>query len=217
MKKDPDPDPYLWLMNPDPYPGGQQHNVYASGSGTLSTTIPTQGGDGDVFSSCPVVGLEGVGGGGEACTLITTVLWLLRDFLSFKNDVNVVSKSNKQKNLKVTNENSRIQVPDLLNRGTDPHQNVTDPQHWFRNFHLYELFTDEAALSLSLKLSLWLPKVEMEICSASARFSAWRVWVEEARQALILGYCHISCSTPSHSARTESQNHGPNIYKDTKP
>ncbi len=33
-------------------------------------------------------------------TLIPTVLWLLYDFLSFKNDVNVASKSNKQKNLK---------------------------------------------------------------------------------------------------------------------
>ncbi len=124
-------------------------------------------------------------------------------------------KKNKQKNLKVTSKNSRIQVPDLLNRGTDPHQNVTDPQHWFWDFHLYELFTDEAALSL--KLSLWLPKVEMEMCSARALFSAWRVWVEEARLALILGYLLISSSTPSHFARTESQNHGPNIYKDTKP
>jgi hypothetical protein len=31
-------------------------------------------------------------------TLIPTVLWLLLDFLSLKNDVNVPSKSNKQKN-----------------------------------------------------------------------------------------------------------------------
>jgi hypothetical protein len=32
-------------------------------------------------------------------TLIPTVLWLLNDFLYLKNDVNVASKSNKQKNL----------------------------------------------------------------------------------------------------------------------
>jgi hypothetical protein len=31
-------------------------------------------------------------------TLISIVLWLLLDFLSLKNDVNVPSKSNKQKN-----------------------------------------------------------------------------------------------------------------------
>ncbi len=31
-------------------------------------------------------------------TLIPTVLWLIFDFLSLKNDVNVHSKSNKQKN-----------------------------------------------------------------------------------------------------------------------
>jgi hypothetical protein len=32
-------------------------------------------------------------------TLIPTVLWLLLDFLSMKNDINVPSKRNKQKNL----------------------------------------------------------------------------------------------------------------------
>jgi hypothetical protein len=53
-------------------------------------------------------------------TLIPTVLWLLLAFLSLKNDVNVRSKSNKQKNLflnlffvgalKVNDENSRILI-----------------------------------------------------------------------------------------------------------
>jgi hypothetical protein len=38
------------------------------------------------------------------------------DFLSLKNDVNVPSKSNKQKNLKFTDD-------------PDPHQNVMDPEH----------------------------------------------------------------------------------------
>jgi hypothetical protein len=46
-------------------------------------------------------------------TLIPTHLRLLYDFLSLKNDVNVVSKSNKPKNL----------------ADPDPYQNVTDPQH----------------------------------------------------------------------------------------
>ncbi len=46
--------------------------------------------------------------------MISTLLWLLYDFLSLKNDVTVPSKSNKQKNLffvaflKVTDEKSRI-------------------------------------------------------------------------------------------------------------
>ncbi len=53
-------------------------------------------------------------------TLIVPVLWLLLDFLSFKNDVNVPSKINKQRNfrkkivfvglLKVNEENSRIRI-----------------------------------------------------------------------------------------------------------
>ncbi len=43
-------------------------------------------------------------------TLIPTVFWLLFDFLSLKNDVNVHSKSNEQKN----------PDPDLLARGMDP-------------------------------------------------------------------------------------------------
>ncbi len=56
--------------------------------------------------------------------LITTVLWLLHDFLSLKNDVNVHSKSNKQKNfclvLKVTDENSRTPPPPNPDPGPDP-------------------------------------------------------------------------------------------------
>jgi hypothetical protein len=43
-------------------------------------------------------------------------LWLLYDFLNLKNDINVPSKSNKQKKiifvdvLKVTDKNSRIRI-----------------------------------------------------------------------------------------------------------
>jgi hypothetical protein len=42
--------------------------------------------------------------------VIPTVLWLLYDFLSLKNDVNVPSKTYKQKNLKITEEISRIRI-----------------------------------------------------------------------------------------------------------
>ncbi len=68
-------------------------------------------------------------------------------FLSVKNDVNVSSKSNKQKNLrkkifvdiwKVTDEE---QDPDPLVRGTDPripnpYQNVTDPDHCLSDIYI---------------------------------------------------------------------------------
>ncbi len=72
--------------------------------------------------------------------LISTVLWLLCDFLSLKNDVNVTSKRNKHKKvkniflgiLKVTNEGSirryGCEDQDLY---PDPYQNVTDPKHGF--------------------------------------------------------------------------------------
>ncbi len=76
-------------------------------------------------------------------TLISTVLWLLYDFLSLKNDVNVSLKSNKQKTifvgvLKVTDEKSRIWI-----RGSVSHrstisdsglyQNITDPKYWIES------------------------------------------------------------------------------------
>jgi hypothetical protein len=61
-------------------------------------------------------------------TLISTLLGLLYDFFSLKHDVNLPSKSNKQKNsknnfcgiLKFTDEKSRIQLdPDPLVNGTN--------------------------------------------------------------------------------------------------
>ncbi len=79
--------------------------------------------------------------------LIPTLLWLLFDFLSLKNDVNVPSKSNKQKNffklvfvgvLKVNNENSWIRIRRSGSGSIsqmhgsaypDPYQNVMDPHH----------------------------------------------------------------------------------------
>ncbi len=77
-------------------------------------------------------------------TWIPIVSWLLLDFLSLKNYVNVPLKSNKKKNLffvgilKVNYENSRIRDPDpgsgsiSQRHGStdpDPHQNVMDPEH----------------------------------------------------------------------------------------
>ncbi len=70
-------------------------------------------------------------------TLIPTVLWLLYDFLSLKNDVNVPVTSNKQKtnflltswrSLKIEGSGSisqRYGSPD-----PDPYQNFMDTQHW---------------------------------------------------------------------------------------
>jgi hypothetical protein len=74
------------------------------------------------------------------------ILRLLYDFLSLKNDVNVPSKSNKQKNffvhilkiMKITDDPDPH--PDPLVRGMDPRIRIhirvrtkfqVDPQHWF--------------------------------------------------------------------------------------
>jgi hypothetical protein len=70
--------------------------------------------------------------------IVSTVLWLLYDFLSLKNDVNVSLKSNKQKNFQnnyflmafmVTDEKSRIRIR-IRSADLDPYNNVTDPQQW---------------------------------------------------------------------------------------
>ncbi len=56
-------------------------------------------------------------------------------FLSMKNDVNVPSKSNKQKNLHLEGHwpKSRIRISEETNPEPEPYQNVTDPEHWFLN------------------------------------------------------------------------------------
>jgi hypothetical protein len=64
----------------------------------------------------------------------------LFDFLSLKNDINVPSKSNNQKNcvknyffagiLKVNDENSRIRIRIHFSEDPDPPQNFMDPEHW---------------------------------------------------------------------------------------
>ncbi len=85
-------------------------------------------------------------------TLIPTVLWLLLDFLSLKNYVNVPSKSNKKTFFKISfffvcvlkvNDDPD---PDPFSQShespdPDPHQNVMDPEHWrkyWQNMSEYE-------------------------------------------------------------------------------
>ncbi len=72
-------------------------------------------------------------------TLIPTVLWLLNDLLSLKNDVNVPSKSNKQKNycgrLEDHWKKQQDLDPDPLVRGTgmDPQIRIRTRISWIRN------------------------------------------------------------------------------------
>ncbi len=86
-------------------------------------------------------------------TLIPTLLWLLLDFLSLENDVNVPSKSNKQKNVfkkvsffgivkvneKIAGSGSRSisQRHGSAGPDPDPHQNVMDPEHCFGVIHFF--------------------------------------------------------------------------------
>ncbi len=89
--------------------------------------------------------------------MILTVLWLLLDFLSLKNDVNVHWKNNKQKNFcfklvfcrRLEDQWRKEQDPDphpdplvrgmdprIRIRGSDPHQNVMDPEHWNKSYRI---------------------------------------------------------------------------------
>ncbi len=73
----------VWCeSDPDPYVFGPPGSGSGSSSHRYGSRIRI------LLSSSKIVGK----------TLITTVLWLLFDVLSLKNDVNVPSKSNKQKN-----------------------------------------------------------------------------------------------------------------------
>jgi hypothetical protein len=70
-------------------------------------------------------------------TLIPTVLWLLYDFFSLKNYVNVPSKSNKQKTLLISWRSLTKKQdldPDPLVRGMDPHQIFMDLHHCLYNW-----------------------------------------------------------------------------------
>ncbi len=94
-----------WTVELDPVP-----SKLCSGSGSISQRYGSGSGSGSFYYQAKI----------ERKTLIPTVLWwLLLDFLSLKNDVNVPSKSNNQKIfflllfvgvLKVNDENSRIRI-----------------------------------------------------------------------------------------------------------
>jgi hypothetical protein len=110
---DPDPDP-----NPDPL---DPHVFGPPGSEFGSISQRYGSGSGSFYQQAKI--------GGKP--LIPTVLSLLLDVLSLKNDVNVPSKSNKQKNfflkfvfcwhlVQVNDENSRIRIQDPLVIGMDP-------------------------------------------------------------------------------------------------
>ncbi len=85
-------------------------------------------------------------------TLILTVLWLLYDFLSLKNDVNVASKSKKQKTYSFScrpwSVSQRYGSVD-----PDPYQNVTDLQNWQQGvilaWNCWKSWTEAAVISLS--------------------------------------------------------------------
>jgi hypothetical protein len=81
------PDP-----NPDP---PDQHVFWPSGSGSISQSYGSgsgsDSGSGFFYQKAKIV----------RKTLFATVLCLLLDFLSLKNDENVPSNSNKKKNLKM--------------------------------------------------------------------------------------------------------------------
>jgi hypothetical protein len=101
---------------------------------------------------------------------IPTVLWLLLDFLSLKNDVNVPSKSKKQKNffkqisfllaswrsmtkIAGSGSGSSSQRQGSADPDPDPHQNVMDPEHCFQ----LTIFTPIESLrkDFGLKLNLF--------------------------------------------------------------
>ncbi len=67
-------------------------------------------------------------------TLIPTVLWLFYLYKSLKKDVNVPSKSNKQKKIEsikqIAESGSISQRHRSEDRDPDRYQNVMDPQHW---------------------------------------------------------------------------------------
>ncbi len=102
-------------------------------------------------------------------TLLSTVLWLLLDFLSLKNDVNAPSKSNKQKNLflkisfllaswrsmtkiagSAPESGSISQRHGSADTDPDPHQKVMHPEHWF-----LECFCSAVVVESDPNLASW--------------------------------------------------------------
>jgi hypothetical protein len=118
---------------PDPNPEPDPHVFGPPGSGSTSQRY----GSGSFYHQAKIV----------RKTLIPNVLWLLLDFLSLKKDVNVPSKSNMQKNLlkklvfllaswrlmtKILGSGSGSISQRHGSADPDPHQNVMDPEHCFR-------------------------------------------------------------------------------------
>ncbi len=116
---------------PDPYDFGPP------GSGSVSTRYGSESGSGSFYHQPKVV----------SKILIPTVLWLLYDFLFSKNDVNVASKSKKQKNIenffwlpswrslmKIAGSGVGSVCQRYGSEDPDPNQNVTDPQHWLQRW-----------------------------------------------------------------------------------
>ncbi len=102
-------------------------------------------------------------------TLTATILRLLCDFLSLKNDVNVTSKSNKQKKLEkivflLASWRSMTKIAESWSGSIsqmhgsadpDPYQNVTDLQHWWK---LCLLTSNER---ISLRITVTISKSEL--------------------------------------------------------
>ncbi len=101
-------------------------------------------------------------------TLIPTALWLLFDFLSLKNYVNVPSKRSEQKNffeklvfLASWRSMTKIAGSGSINQrhgsadpdpDPDPHQNVMDPQDWHGFYYVFQA----CCISLQHPLPLFL-------------------------------------------------------------
>ncbi len=115
----------------------------SSGSGSVSRRYGSGSGFGSFHHQAKIV----------RKTIIFTVLCLLNDCSALKNDVNVPSNSNKQKNttkklffvgvLKVTDEKTRI-----LSR-IHPYQNVIDPEHYINEVLISKFFARHTVISLT--------------------------------------------------------------------
>ncbi len=107
-------------------------STWQSGSGSIRQRFGS--GSGSFYQQAKIV----------RKTLIPTVLWLILVILSLKNDVNVPSKSSKQKNFqqkicflltfcmsmtKIAGSGSISHSHGSADPDPDPHQNIMDPEH----------------------------------------------------------------------------------------